>query len=90
MKARVLLEARNEGNNVYKSTLRFLEQNDGILSEEEKAKTKGFAQALHTTIQGEDKDAINQAMEALNEYTAPLAHKAMDINIKDALKGKKM
>jgi len=90
MKVRVLLEARNEGSNVYKSTLRFLQQNDGILSEEEKIKTKEFAEALNTSILGDDKDAINRAMEALNEYTSPLAHKAMDLNIKDALKGKKM
>ncbi len=90
MNARVLLESRNEGNNVYKSTLRFLAQNDHILTDEEKAKTKDFAEALNTTIQGDDKDAINQAMEALNEYTSPIAHKAMDLNIKDALKGKKM
>ena len=90
MKARVLLEARNEGNNVYKSTLRFLKQNENILSDEEKAKTMEFAEALNKAIQGDDKDAINQAMESLNEYTSPLAHKAMDLNIKDALKGKKL
>jgi hypothetical protein len=29
-------------------------------------------------------------MENLNEYTAPLAHRALDVNIREAMQGKKI
>ena len=87
LKIRALLEARNEGNNVVLATQKFLEQNDHILSEEEKQKTLAFANTLKETIDGEDKDLINKAMADLNKYTAPIAHRAMDIHVADAMRG---
>ena len=47
-------------------------------------------QALREAVAGNDKDAINSAMEALNTYSAPLAHRAMDVAISDAMKGKQL
>lgn len=87
---RALLEARNEANNIILSADRFLEQNQEILNEEEKATTRSLTQALRDAVAGSDKDLINQAMEALNIYTAPLAHRAMDVAILDAMKGKQI
>lgn len=87
---RALLEARNEANNIILSADRFLEQNREILNEEEKATTRSLTQALREAVAGSDKDLINQAMEALNTYTAPLAHRAMDVAILDAMKGKQI
>lgn len=87
---RALLEARNEANNIILSADRFLEQNQEILNEEEKATTRSLTQALREAVAGTDKDLINQAMEALNTYTAPLAHRAMDVAILDAMKGKQI
>lgn len=87
---RALLEARNEANNIILSADRFLEQNQEILNEEEKATTRSLTQALREAVAGSDKDLINQAMEALNTYTAPLAHRAMDVAILDAMKGKQI
>lgn len=87
---RALLEARNEANNIILSADRFLEQNREILNEEEKATTRSLTQALRDAVAGSDKDLINQAMEALNTYTAPLAHRAMDVAILDAMKGKQI
>ena len=87
LKIRALLEARNEGNNVVLATQKFLEQNDHILSEEEKQKTLAFAKNLKETINGEDKDLINKAMADLNSYTEPIAHRAMDIHVAEAMKG---
>ena len=43
---------------------------------------------LQAVVNGSDKDAINKAMDELNLYTAPLAHRAMDVNIQEAIKGK--
>lgn len=87
---RALLEARNEANNIVLSAERFLGQNEEILNEEEIASTRSLTQALRDAVAGTDKDAINQAMEALNIYTAPLAHRAMDFALLEAMKGKQI
>ncbi len=90
MNIRALLEAKNEANNVIRSAIKFLEQNKAILSEEEIAKTTTLNQQLQTAVDGTDKDEVNKAMDDLNQYTTPLAHRAMDVNIKSAIAGKKV
>ena len=90
MAIRALLEARNEANNIILSSDRFLEQNRSILSEEEIAQTIALTENLKKTVAGQDKDAINQAMAELNDFTAPLAHRAMDVAVAEAMKGKKV
>jgi molecular chaperone HscA len=90
LKMRSLLEARNEANNVLLAVEKFLIQNDEILSEEEKATTQSLAKTLKAAVAGDDKDAINAAMDELNTYTEPMAHRAMDVNIGKAMKGKKI
>lgn len=90
MKTRGILEARNEANNLILSGEKFLEQNASILSEEETNQTKALLEQLKTTRIGEDKDAIHAAIESLNTYTTPLAHRALDANIADALKGQSL
>ena len=89
MAIRALLEARNEANNVVLSSEKFVKQNQGILSETEIATTKTLTDDLRKSTSGDDKNIINAAMEALNIYTEPLAHRAMDVNIATAMKGKK-
>ena len=90
MALRGLLEAKNEGKHMVLSADKFLEQNDGTLSETEKATTKTLANQLQEKMDGTDKDAINKAIQDLNDYTAPLAHRAMDETIAKAMKGKKI
>lgn len=90
MKVRGLLEARNEANNIILSADKFLKQNEKILSETEKSKTIQMTNNLKEAVKSEDKDLINRRMEELNEYTAPLAHRAMDVNIQEAMAGKKI
>ena len=90
MKIRALLEARNEANNILLSSVKFIEQNAAILSEEEIAQLKSMTEALRESVKGEDKDLINQRMQELNEFSSPLAHRAMDVNIAAAMKGKKV
>ena len=88
--ARGLLEARNEANNIILSGDKFLVQNAAILSESEQAKTRALLSGLRESVAGFDKDSILIAMESLNEYTAPLAHRALDVNIREAMQGKKI
>jgi molecular chaperone HscA len=90
MRIRSLLEARNEANNLLNSGDKFLQQNDSILTEPEKATTKSLLLALQEATQSEDKDLIHRAIEELNAYTSPLAHRAMDQTIRTAMKGKKV
>ncbi len=90
MKIRSLLEARNEARNIILSVGKFLQQNETILSDDEKSRTIELNESLKKSVEGDDKDAINKAMADLNEYTAPLAHRALDVNIGEAMKGRKL
>jgi len=88
MNTRALLEARNEAQNIVLSTAKFLVQNEEILNQEEKDKTAILAKELAETIKGTDKDAINKAMDDINAYTTPLAQRALEHNISNAIRGK--
>ena len=87
MTQRSLIEARTEAQNVVQHTTKFLRQNDKILSEEEKEKLQRLSAVIEESIKGSDKDAIQTAMDEINEYSRPIAERAMDANIADALKG---
>jgi molecular chaperone HscA len=88
LKIRALQEARNEGNNIVLASEKFLIQHKAILSAEEQTETAKLAAILRGTISGADKDAINKALENLNTFTEPLAHRAMDVTISEAMMGK--
>ena len=88
MKIKALLEAKNEGNSIVLSGNKFIKQNAEILSEDETQKLNVFIKELKESIDKEDKDIINSAMKNLNDYSAPLAERAMNHNIKKALSGK--
>ena len=88
MKIRALQEARNEGNNIVLASEKFLIQHKAILSEEEQLETAKLANILRGSISGDDKDVINKAIENLNTFTEPLAHRAMDVTIGEAMMGK--
>ena len=90
MATRAVLEARNEAKHIVLSAEKFLTQNEAILSGEEISEILTYVNKLKKKMDGEDKDAINLAIQELNNYTSPLAHRAMDKNIADAIKGKKI
>ncbi len=90
MEIRGLLEARNEGNSIVLSAQKFIQQHDALLSDAEKASLQAYTEELKTAIAGSNKDKINQAIEALNTFSNPLAHRAMDFTIAEAMQGKKI
>lgn len=90
MQVRAILEARNEGNHILHAAEKFISQNQAILDESEISTINILADALKSAIGGEDKDLINNAIQQLNEFTSPLAHKAMDIAIRQAMTGQKV
>jgi molecular chaperone HscA len=85
---KALIEARNEANNILLSSEKFIKQNEAILSAEEIATLQKHLEQLRTSVAGEDKDLINKEMQDLNEFSTPLAHRALDHNIGLAIKGK--
>lgn len=90
MKVRGLIEARTEASNVIMATAKFLEQNKDILNATEIAGVQELNEQLVAAVKGEDKDLINKYMDDLNTFAQPLAQKAMDRTISEAMKGKKL
>jgi molecular chaperone HscA len=88
MAFRALQEARNEANNIILSADKFLQQHAAILNTTEIVETQRLTQELREAVAGTDKDKINAAMGELNKYTTPLAHRAMDKTIAEAMTGK--
>ena len=90
MKVKQLIDARTEGNSLLLSAKKFIEQNKTILSDSEKTLISTLSEELAKSIKGSDKNLILNTIQKLNDYTAPLAERAMDHNIKKALQGKKL
>jgi molecular chaperone HscA len=90
MQARGLLEAINEARHILLSAERFLKQNESLLSEKEKSAIRNLSGNLEKVLDSGDKDLINKQIQELNEYTKPLAHKAMNHTIREAMSGKKL
>lgn len=84
------LEAINEANYILNATDKFVTQNRAWLSTTEIDEISARKAGLSQAVNDQDKDAINKAIDLLNAYTAPLAEKAMDIHIAEALRGKKI
>ena len=83
-----LVDAKNEANALVLSAEKFLVQNAAILSDEEKKQITNSIAELRKYIATDNKDDIQSKMQAFNEYTRPLAERAMDYNLAEALKGK--
>ncbi|MBS1734934.1 MAG: Fe-S protein assembly chaperone HscA [Bacteroidetes bacterium] len=88
MKARALGEARTEGEQLLKTTERFLQKNAAELEKDELINTANAMQALQLALTMEDKDLIHAKIEALNEVSRPYAERLMDNAIAGAMKGK--
>ncbi len=89
MTAKALQEAINEGQSLVHATERFLKINDAHLIADEKNELLKYKNNLSNAIGKNDKDIILAAIDALNNYSGPIAHRMMDINISAALKGTK-
>ncbi len=86
--ARALAEARAEGEQLLKTTERFLQKNSSLLSQQELLQTAGSMQALQLALTMEDKDLVQKKIEELNDVSRPYAERVMDKAIASAMKGK--
>ena len=85
---RALTEARTEGEQLLKTTERFLQKNASLLLQDELLQTASAMQALQMAITMEDKNLIQGKIEELNIISRPYAERIMDQAIAGALKGK--
>ncbi|MBL7832254.1 MAG: Hsp70 family protein, partial [Saprospiraceae bacterium] len=90
MQTKALLEAVNEAQGTLLATTKFLIQNGDWLSESEKNKISELRANLENATKGTDKDLIYKLLQDLNDFSTPLAQKALDISISHALKGTKI
>jgi len=90
MQTKALLEAVTEAQTNLLATQKFLKQNDSWLSNDEKQTIMELYNRLEEATKGNDKDIIYSIMQELNDYSEPLAHKAMDYSIAQSLKGTKI
>lgn len=90
MAVKAVLEASNEGRSILQSTEKFIKQNEAILSQDEVDHLKNYSQTLEDAISAQDKNKINDAIKSMNDYARPLAERAMNHTLKNALSGKKI
>jgi len=89
VRARQLLEARNEAEAILAATARALgEYAEDQVGAEGRSAIAAAAAALEEARRGEDHARIREKIEALNEATLPLAERMMDGVLKAALQNK--
>jgi len=90
MQIKAVQESVNEANYILGASKKFIQQNSSILSEEEIDEINKRTAQLEETVAKRDKDLIQAAIQHINVYTTPLAHRALDKHIGDAIKGVKI
>lgn len=86
--ARALAEASTEGEQLLKTTERFLQKNAGLLIENELSETATAMQSLQLALTMGDKNLIQSKAEILNEISSPYAERIMNSAVGEAMKGK--
>jgi molecular chaperone HscA len=86
--ARALAEAKAEGEQLLKTTERFLQKNASFLEPAELLDTANAMQALQLAITMDDKDLIQTKTTVLNDISRPYAERLMDEAVSKAMKGK--
>ncbi|MEO7484141.1 MAG: Hsp70 family protein, partial [Ferruginibacter sp.] len=86
--ARALAEAKAEAEQLLKTTERFLQKNNALLSRNELLHTANAMQALQLAITMDDKNLIQTKHEELNDISRPYAERIMDEAVSAAMKGK--
>jgi Fe-S protein assembly chaperone HscA len=90
VRARLLIEARNEADTVLRATDRALEQGRALLEPDEAERIRGAAAALRAARDGEDPEALRQATDRLNRETLHLAERLMDTALQAALRDRRV
>ena len=87
---RALTEAKTEGEQLLKTTEKFVAKNRALLSAAELLNTAEAMQSLQLSLTMDDKNLIQQKIEQLNTISRPYAERIMDEAISKAMSGKKI
>ncbi len=90
MKLRALREQQVEAERLLLATRSALDADPDLLSSEERVHIEALVAALQAHAQGQDQDAIKEAIEALAKGTEDFAARRMDRSVRTALAGKKL
>ena len=90
IEARILLEVQQEAQQILYHTEKFLKNHQDLLLKEEIENTQKLMYHLQDILKTGDKNAIQLAIDELNEFSKPFAQRVMDIAIQKALAGKKV
>ncbi len=88
--ARLLIEARNEAEAVIRATERALGQGGHLIGADEAARIREALDALRSVLGGNDRDAIREGTDRLNQATLHLAEVLMDSTLKETLASKRV
>jgi len=84
---RALVEARTEGEQLLETTERFIKKNAALLEKAEITQTAHAMQNLQMALTMEDKNLIQEKIEALNDISRPYAERVMDEAISGKMRG---
>jgi molecular chaperone DnaK (HSP70) len=90
VRARGLIDARNEAGTVLRATEKALVQGAHLLGVEEAARIREAMAALAAARQGEDAGAIRTATDRVNRETQGLAERLMDSTLRDTLRERRV
>ena len=85
VRARMLIEARNEADTVLRATEKALGQGAGLIPAEEIQRIREVETALRAARDGDDVDRLREATDRLNQATEHLAELLMDSALRVAL-----
>ncbi len=88
IQTRALVEAKTEGQQLLETTEKFIQKNISALTKIELEQTAEAMQSLQLALTMDNKNLIQERIEALNEISKPYAERLMDQGIQMALKGK--
>jgi molecular chaperone HscA len=90
MKEKQQIEAKNEVTSTMKAVKKFLDLNKSLLADEEIDALNNYNSLLEKCLQNGDKDEMLSIVKQVNDFSLPLAHRAMDNAVGNALAGKKI
>lgn len=82
---RLLIQARNDAEQILAAFSKQLREYGHLISIEERSAIESLAARLAAARDGEDRELIAKLVDELNEATTPFAHRIMDEAIKTAL-----
>jgi len=90
VRARVLIEARNEAETVLRATEKALVQGAALIDPAEADRIRAAAAGLRSLREGEDADGIRAATDRLNHETQHLAELLMDSALRETLRNRQV